>query len=422
MDFAISERAERLQERVAEFIDEHVLPVEAEAIRAWDEEVAPGVAYPRIVAEIRERAQAEGLWNLFLPNERFGPGLSNWEYGLLCETMGRSPIIAPMAFNCAAPDTGNMEILAEFGTRAQQDRWLEPQLEGRTRSAFSMTEPDSSGSDPTNLRTQARLEGDEWVIRGHKWFTSGAVGAEFAIVMAVTEPDAAPHRRASMIIVPIDAPGFELIRSVSFMGEAGNSGHCEIRYDDCRVPATNLLGVRADGFAIAQARLGPGRIHHCMRAIGVAERALEYICRRANTRSTRGERLADKQIIQDVIARSRMEIDSARLMVLNAAWKMDTVGKAAARQEISMIKVIAANVVMDVLDRAVQVLGALGTTDDTPISRLWREMRTLRLADGPDEVHKLVIARRELQRWADAPELEFPAQRRAAETYAAAPV
>jgi acyl-CoA dehydrogenase len=221
-----------------------------------------------------------------------------------------------------------------------------------------------------------------------------------------------------MIIVPVDAPGFELIRSVRFMGESGNSGHCEIRYDDCRVPAANLLGDRGAGFAIAQARLGPGRIHHCLRAIGVAERALEYMCRRANARSTRGERLADKQIVQDVIARSRMEIDSARLMVLHAAWKMDTVGKAAARQEISMIKVIAANLVMDVLDRAVQVLGALGTTDDTPIARMWREMRTLRLADGPDEVHKLVIARRELQRWADAPELDFPAQRRAAETYA----
>src|SRR3954465_6697920 len=398
MDFAPSDRVASLIDRVREFMEEHVDPVEREAMEALDAEVRPGVPYPKILGELRERAKAEGLWNLFLPDDRFGPGLTNWEYGLVCETMGRSPIIAPMAFNCAAPDTGNMEILAEVGTAEQQQRWLDPQLEGQTRSAFSMTEPDSSGSDPTGLRTQARLEGDEWVIRGHKWFTSGAVGAEFAIAMVVTDPDAAPHQRASMIIVPIDAPGFNLIRNVSVMGHDGGPGHCEIRYEDCRVPESNLLGERGAGFVIAQDRLGPGRIHHCMRAIGTAERAIEMMCERANSRESFGGPLADKQFVQDFIAKSRMEVDQARLLTLYAAWQMDTEGKRRARQSISMIKVVAANVVMDVLDRAIQLHGSLGMSDDTPLAGMWRFMRMLRVADGPDEVHKMVIARRELNR------------------------
>jgi acyl-CoA dehydrogenase len=417
MDFAPSPRVERLQEKIAGFLDEHFYPVEEEALRAWDEEVAPGVPYPKILIELRERAKAAGLWNLFLPDERLGPGLSNVEYGMLCEQMGRS-LIAALVFNCAAPDTGNMEILAEYGTEPQQERWLTPLLEGQTRTAFSMTEPDTAGSDPTGLRTRAELVDGEWVIRGHKWFTSGAVGAEFAIAMVVTDPDADRHHRASMIIVPTDAPGFNLIRSVSFMGESGNSGHCEVRYEDCRVPEANLLGGRGKGFTIAQARLGPGRIHHCMRAIGAAERALEYICRRALTREAFGGPMAEKQFVQEFIARSRIEIDAARLMVLHTAWKIDTFGKPAVRQEVSMIKVAAAQVACDVVDRAVQVLGALGMTDDTPIARLWRELRALRLADGADEVHKMVIARRELHRWADAEQLRFPAEERAAETYA----
>jgi acyl-CoA dehydrogenase len=262
-----------------------------------------------------------------------------------------------------------------------------------------MTEPEVAGSDPTLIRTRAVREGDHWVINGHKWFTSGAIGASIAIVMAVTDPDAEPHRRASMILVPIDTPGFNLVRPVPVMGHAGGSGHCEIRYEDCRVPASSLLGGVGAGFAIAQARLGPGRIHHCMRAIGAAERAIELMCRRANTRVAFGQPLGEKQFVQDFIATSRMEVDQARLLTLYAAWKMDTVGKKEARQEISMIKVVAANVVMQVLDRAIQVHGALGVSDDTPLAAMWRSLRMLRLADGPDEVHKQGIARRELKRF-----------------------
>ncbi len=366
MDFSLSPRVEDLRDRIAAFMAEHVEPVEEEALRALDDEVRPGIAYPRVLVDLRERAKAEGLWNLFLANEHDGVGLTNWEYGV---------------------------------------RWLTPLLEGEIRSCFSMTEPERAGSDPTNLATRAERDGDEWVIDGHEWFTSGAVGAEVAIVMAVTDPDAPPHRRASMILVPLDAPGFNLVRPVSVMGHDGGPGHCEIRYEGCRVPASNLLGEQGRGFAIAQDRLGPGRIHHCMRAIGGAERALELMCERAIEREAFGGPLADKQFVQDFIAKSRIEIDGARLMVLHAAWKMDTEGKRAARQEISMIKVVAANVVMDVLDRAIQVHGALGVSDDTPLAALWRSLRMLRLADGPDEVHKMVIAVRELNRWRDAPEL-----------------
>jgi acyl-CoA dehydrogenase len=398
MDFAPSERIEKLRERVTEFVEEHVYPVEAEALHALDQEVGPGVAYPKVLIELRERAKSEGLWNLFMPNEEHGAGLTNWEYGMLCEIMGRS-LVAPMVFNCSAPDTGNMEILAEHGTEEQKERWLTPLLDDHTRSCFSMTEPDTSGSDPTNIHSRAELVDGEWVINGHKWFTSGAVGASVAIVMVVTDPDAAVHKRASMILVPTDNPGFNLIRPVPVMGHAGGPGHCEIRYEDCRVPADNLLGERGAGFVIAQDRLGPGRIHHCMRAIGAAERALELMCKRANERVSFGGPLAEKQFVQDFVAKSRMEIDAARLMVLHAAWKMDTEGKRAARQEISMIKVVAANVCMDVLDRAIQVHGARGVSDDTPLALMWRSLRMLRIADGPDEVHKIVIALRELNRW-----------------------
>ncbi|MBA2504472.1 MAG: acyl-CoA dehydrogenase family protein, partial [Thermoleophilaceae bacterium] len=335
--------------------------------------------------------------------EEHGAGLTNWEYGMLCEEMGRSAV-APMAFNCSAPDTGNMEILAEYATDEQKERWLEPLLNEHIRSCFSMTEPDTSGSDPTNIHSKAELVDGEWVINGHKWFTSGAMGADVAIAMVVTDPDAAPHQRASMILVPTDNPGFNLVRPVSVMGHDGGPGHCEIRYEDCRVPEDHLLGERGTGFTIAQARLGPGRIHHCMRAIGAAERAIELMCRRALTRESFGGKLAEKQFVQDFVAKSRIEVDGARLMTLHAAWKMDTEGKREARQEISMIKVVAANVVMDVLDRAIQVHGALGVSDDTPLAVMWRNLRMLRLADGPDEVHKMVIALRELNRWRDAPE------------------
>ena len=317
---------------------------------------------------------------------------------MLCELMGRSGV-APTVFNCAAPDTGNAEILAEHGTAAQKEQWLQPLLDGEIRSCFSMTEPETSGSDPTQLAARAELEGDEWVVNGHKWFTSGYNGASVAIVMVVTDPDAPPHKRASMIVVPIDTPGFEGIRPVPVMGHDEGPGHWEVRYDDVRVPADSLLGERGGGFAIAQDRLGPGRIHHCMRAIGSAERAFELMCRRAHERTSFGGPLAEKQFVQDFIAKSRMEIDSARLMVLHAAWKMDTEGKRAARQDISMIKVIAAQMHQRVVDRAMQVHGALGMSDDTPLAAMWRQGRWLRIADGPDEVHKMVIALRELNRF-----------------------
>src|SRR5215210_6126813 len=373
MDFSPSPRVEELRSRIGEFLDEHVYPVELEALLALDEEVREGVPYPAILVELRERAKAEGLWNLFLPGEEHGGGLTNWEYGMLCEEMGRS---------------------------------LGGLLEGDIRSCFSMTEPETSGSDPTGLRGRAELDGDEWVIDAHKWFTSGAVGAAVAIAMVVTDPDAAPHKRASMILVPVDNPGFNLIRPVPVMGHDGGPGHCEIRYEDCRVPEANLLGPRQAGFVIAQDRLGPGRIHHCMRAIGTCERAIEMMCKRALTRETQGEKLAEKQFVQDFVAKSRMETEQARLLTLLAAWKMDAQGKKAARREISMIKVVAANVVMDVLDRAIQVHGALGMSDDTPLAGMWRFSRMLKVADGPDEVHKMVIARRELNHWAKAEEAE----------------
>jgi acyl-CoA dehydrogenase len=359
-----------------------------------------------VIDDMRERARSEGLWNLFMPDpfaEGDDEGLTNWEYGILCEQMGRSPI-APMAFNCAAPDTGNMEVLADHGTEEQRERFLRPLIEGKTRSCFSMTEPETAGSDPTGLRTSAELDGDEWVIDGHKWYSSGALGASVSIAMVVTDPDAAPHKRASMILVPVGTPGFELVRPISVMGHSGGPGHWEVRFDGARVPESNLLGERGAGFVIAQDRLGPGRIHHCMRAIGSAERALEMMCARASEREAFGGPLAEKQFVQDFVARSRMEIDGARLMVLHAAWKMDTEGKRAARQEIAMIKVVAANVQQQVLDRAIQVHGGLGVSDDTPLALMWREGRALRLVDGADEVHKMSIALREIKRQAQARE------------------
>jgi acyl-CoA dehydrogenase len=406
MDFNPSPEVAELRERVLDFMDEQIYPQERELMEALDAEVKPGVPYPENLVDVREKARSDGLWNLFMPDERFGPGLKNWEYGLLCEEMGRSPMAAPMAFNCAAPDTGNMEILAEHGTPEQRERWLEPLLEGKIRSCFSMTEPAVSGSDPTLLQARAELDGDEWLVNGHKWFTSGAMGAELAIAMVVTDPDAPPYSRASMICVPTDTPGFNLVRPISVMGHDGGPGHCEIRYEGCRVPKEFLLGERGAGFAVAQDRLGPGRIHHCMRAIGTAERAHELMCRRANERSAFGGPLGDKQFVQESIAASRMEIDQARLLTLYAAWKMDTEGKRAARQAISAIKIVAANMVMDVLDRAIQIHGSLGMTDDTPLAIMWRFSRMLRLADGPDEVHKMVLARRELNRWAKRAEAE----------------
>jgi acyl-CoA dehydrogenase len=406
MDFEPTAEVAGLRERVLDFMDAEIYPAERELMEALDDEVGPGVPYPANLAAVRDRARAAGLWNLFMPDERFGPGLKNWEYGLLCEEMGRSPIAAPFAFNCSAPDTGNMEILAEHGSAEQQERWLEPLVEGSIRSCFSMTEPEVSGSDPTLLQGRAVLDGDEWVIDAHKWYTSGAVGADLAIAMVVTDPDAPVYARASMICVPTDNPGYEMVRAIPVMGHDKGPGHCEVRYTGCRVPKESLLGERGAGFAIAQDRLGPGRIHHCMRAIGTAERAHEMMCRRANERHAFGGPLADKQFVQESIATSRMEIDQARLLTLYAAWKMDTAGKRAARQSISAIKIVAANMVMNVLDRAIQIHGSLGMTDDTPLAPMWRFSRMLRLADGPDEVHKMVLARRELNRWSKRAEAE----------------
>ena len=400
MDFAPSPRAAELRDRVRAFVAERIVPREDELIAAIDDEVAPGVGYPAAVRELRAQARTEGLWNLWLANHHDGPGLTNVEYGVLCEEMGYSLYVAPAVFNCSFPDTGNAEVLLEYGTPEQVERYARPLLEDDVRSCFALTEPEAASSDPTNIFTTATLEGGDWVLDGHKWFISGAMGARFAIVMAVTDPEAAPHARASMLLVPVDAEGFELVRALPVFGHSRGYGHAELRFHGVRVPEANVLGARGEGFAIAQARLGPGRIHHCMRAIGAAERAFELMCRRANSRVTRGEALGDKQLVQDWVARSRIEIDTARLSVLHAAWRIDTVGKKAARQQIAQIKVQVAEMLNAVVDRAIQVHGALGLSDDTPLASLYRGARALRFGDGPDEVHKLAIARRELARFA----------------------
>lgn len=399
MDFSPSSRVGELQAQLTAFLDEHVYPAEAIA----EEQIAASGDphhHPPIIEDLKRRARTAGLWNLFMPDTTYGAGLTNLEYASLAEIMGRS-LIAPEVFNCSAPDTGNMEILAEFGTPDQRQQWLEPLLAGEIRSCFSMTEPAVASSDPTNLQTRAVRDGDEYVITGRKWFTSNALhpNCRIAIVMAVTDPDAPPHRRATQILVPLATPGMEIVRSIPVFDHIGGGGHAEVRYNDVRVPVTNRLGEESSGFAIAQARLGPGRIHHCMRSIGGAERALELLCKRAASRYAFGSKLIDKQTIQNWIAESRMQIDAARLLVLHAAWKMDTAGKRAARQEISMIKVVAANCYLDVLDRAIQVHGAMGVTNDTPLARMWGHARTLRIVDGPDEVHKMTIARHEIRRW-----------------------
>ena len=390
-DFSTEPEFEQKLQWMRDFVREEVFPLET---LETDE-----ATFMRIVRSLQEEVKRQGLFAAHLPPDLGGKGFGQVKLGLMHEIDGMSPL-APLVFGNQAPDSGNSEVLAMFGTPEQKERWLYPLLDGKMRSGFSMTEPMHAGSDPVNMSTTAVLDGDEWVINGHKWFTSNGLIADFLIAMVVTDPEAHPYARASMILVPIDAPGFNLIRPVPVMGHDGGPGHCEIRYEDCRVPESNLLGPEGGGFVIAQDRLGPGRIHHCMRAIGTAERAIEMMCRRANDRQAFGGKLAEKQFIQDFVAKSRMEVDQARLLTLMAAWKMDTAGKRAARQEISMIKVVAANVVMDVLDRAIQTHGALGMTDDTPLGAMWRFSRMLRIADGPDEVHKMVIARRELGRWA----------------------
>ncbi len=402
MDFELSDRSKSLLERLREFMGEHVYPNEGEITLALDREVDEQTPFPEILVDLRRQAREEGLWNLSLPTGRFGsPGLTNVEYGTLCEEMGRSSYVAPIVFNCQAPDAGNMEILAEHATTEQRERWLEPMLEGGTRSCYAMTEPDTAGSDPTGLECRASLEDGRWVINGRKWWTTGALGAAFAIVMAVTDPDAAPHQRASMILVPLATAGFKLVRPLSHMGHREGPGHWEIAFEDCAVPAENLLGGRQAGFKIAQDRLGPGRIHHCMRLIGGAERAIELMCQRARERKVADGVLADKQFIQDFIALSRTEIEQARLLTQYAAWKLDTVGNRNARGELSMTKLVVPSMALGVIDRAIQVWGGAGISDDTPLSAMYRFNRMLRIGDGADEVHKTVIAKLELRKAAE---------------------
>ena len=357
--------------------------------------------HPPIVEDLKREARSRGLWNLFLPDEELGAGLLVHEYAPLAEITGRSPTLAPEALNCAAPDTGNMEILHMFGTDSQQEQWLFPLLEGEIRSCFSMTEPDVASSDARNIRTRIEPDGDDYVISGRKWFSSGASSprCKFGIVMGVTDPAADAYRRQSMVIVPFDTPGVEIERDVTVFGYHDRSGHPTIHYNKVRVPKSNLLGEEGGGFAIAQARLGPGRIHHCMRALGMAERAFDMMCSRALARETFGSPVAEHGVIQDWIAEARLQLEQARLFVLKTAWLIDTVGVKSARVEISAIKVIAPRVAKQILDRAIQVFGAAGVTGDFPLAQMYAHVRTLQIADGPDEVHMRSVARRELRRY-----------------------
>ena len=382
-DFSPTAEQERVIDRVRVLMDELVYPNESRA------EPHRGLPH-ELLKELQARVKAEGLWAAHMPAEAGGLGMGNVTLGLINEQLGRSPI-APRIFGTSAPDTGNMEILWLAGTPEQKRAYLEPLLADHVRSCIAMTEPEVSGSDPTTLMTTAVRDGDGWVINGHKWFITGANGAAFAIVFAVTDPDAAPHRRTSMFIVPTNTPGYQFIREVPVMGDQSLGGHCELRFVDMRVPADSILGERGGGFALAQARLGPGRITHCMRWIGVAQRAFELMLARALERETRGHKLADYQTIQNWIADSAAEIHGFRLMTLHAAWLMDR--GASARTEISMIKFVGARVLHDVLDRAIQVHGALGFSQDSPLEGWYREARAARIYDGPDEVHRMVVAR-----------------------------
>jgi acyl-CoA dehydrogenase len=406
VEFELSPKTQELRERLLEFMDSHIYPAEP----VWHQQVVDSgdpYFHPPVMEELKREAQNRGLWNLFLPDGRFGAGLTNLEYAPLAEITGRSHI-APEALNCAAPDTGNMEILAEFGTREQQEQWLDPLLAGEIRSCFAMTEPDVASSDATNMEARIERDGDEYVVNGRKWWTSGAASerCKIAILMGVTDPEADPHRQHGMILVPLDTPGVNIVRTLPVFGyDQGHGGHCEVVFEDVRVPATNILGEEGAGFAIAQARLGPGRIHHCMRAIGMAERAFDLMCERAHTRSPFGRPLARQGVVRNWIAESRIEIEQVRLLVLKTAWLMDTVGNRGARIEISAIKVAAPDVAVRVIDRAIQVHGGGGVSDDFPLASMYAAARTLKIADGPDEVHKLSIARRELARYEPQAEL-----------------
>ena len=393
MDFSIPPETRELVDRIRDFVETEVYPLE----ESWQK-----VTFRELIPELQQKRQLvreQGLWTPQIPKSHGGLGLGFLEHALVSEQLARSPL-GHYIFNAQAPDAGNMEILLEFGTPSQQDNWLTPLLAGDVRSCFSMTEPERPGSNPVWMETRAVRDGNDYVINGHKWFTSSADGASFAVVMVVTDPDAEPHARASQIIVPTDAPGFTLVRNIPCMGHAGDdwASHSEILYEDCRVPAENLLGEEGAGFAIAQSRLGPGRIHHCMRWIGISERCLELMCQRAASREIApGEKLASRQVIQHWIADSRTEIDASRLMVLHAGWKIDQLGAKEARTEVSSIKYYVADVMMKVIDRAIQVHGALGISDDTILSYFYRNERAARVYDGPDEVHRNVVARRVLR-------------------------
>jgi acyl-CoA dehydrogenase len=400
--FAFDARTEELRQRIGEFMDELVYPAEAELAR-HEEEHPHGWSTPPIAVELRRQARERGLWNLFLTGHQAGGGLTNLQYAPLAEIMGRSPVLGPDAFNCAAPDTGNMELLAEFGSPEQQERWLLPLLDGQIRSAFCMTEPDVASSDATNIATSITLDGDDYVINGRKWWSSGAMNPDCAvfIVMGKTSPDAETHRQQSMVLVPRDTPGVDIKRGMRVFGysDGAHGGHAEIVFDDVRVPTSSLIGVEGSGFAIAQARLGPGRIHHCMRLVGMAERALELMCRRVLSRVAFGRPLAEQGVIGEWIAEARVRIEMARLLVLKTAYLMDTVGNRGAHTEIQAIKIAVPSMAEWVIDKAIQAHGGGGVSQDFPLASLWAAARTLRLADGPDEVHRRSLAHRELRKY-----------------------
>jgi acyl-CoA dehydrogenase len=408
MDFQFDAKTEELRANLLDFMDTHVHPAEQvfheqlgqlEDKWAWD-------SVP-VLAGLRAEARSRGLWNLFLPGDH-GAGLTNLQYAPLAEITGRSGHLAPAALNCAAPDTGNMEVLAQFGTDAQKKEWLEPLLEGEIRSSFAMTEPDVASSDATNIATRIERDGDEYVLNGRKWWITGAMNpnAKIFIVMGKTDPTAERHRQQSMILVSRDTPGVEVERGMHVMGydDHDHGGHAEMSFTDVRVPATNLIGGEGDGFAIAQARLGPGRIHHCMRSIGVAERAIELMCERAEQRVAFGKPIAEQGVVRDWIAESRVRLEQLRLLVLKTAWLMDTVGNKGAHTEIQAIKIATPSTVQWILDKAIQVHGAGGLSQDFPLAASYAGIRTLRFADGPDEVHKNALARNELRRQAAARE------------------
>ncbi|WP_153721971.1 acyl-CoA dehydrogenase family protein [Sporosarcina cascadiensis] len=401
MNFSYSEKVEKLQQQVTEFMEEYIYPNESVFRKQQDEQGDRWNKIPPIVEELKKKAKEKGLWNLFLPDDSGGAGLTNLEYAPLCEIMGRS-FMAPEIFNCNAPDTGNMEVLARYGTDEQKKQWLEPLLAGEIRSAFAMTEKDVASSDATNIESSIRRDGDEYILNGRKWWTSGAGDprCKIMIFMGKSDPNAAKHEQQSMILVPMDAEGVHVERMLPVFGyDDAPHGHAEILFENVRVPAENMLWGEGKGFAIAQGRLGPGRIHHCMRLIGAAERSLELMCRRVQEREAFGKKVSEQGVVQQWIAESRMDIEQARLLTLKAAYMMDTAGNKAAKTEIAMIKVVAPNMALRVIDRAIQAFGGAGVSDDFPIAYMYAGARTLRIADGPDEVHSRQIARLELKKY-----------------------